>query len=98
MIKVNTEKRYSNSYIGSAYVDDSTFNKSLAEAKSIYKAMQAKSKKALRLVKRGREPKVKGECSHWIHGTATNRAYDWGGNIVGGINNASRIDFYVYNR
>ena len=98
MINVNMKNRYSNNYIGSAYTNDSDYEKCLDEAKAIFKQMQASSKRKLRLEKRGREPFEKQEVrNHW-HGYTRTLSYDFGGNVVGGLKNAKRIDFYVYNR
>lgn len=85
MFNVNIKNRFSNNYIGSAYTNDPNYDQYLAEAKATLKAAQAASNKKLRLVKRGREPFKK-------QGTLS---YDWGGNVVGGLKNASRIDFYI---
>jgi len=41
-----------------------------------------------RVVARGRKPIWK----------IDNKSYDWGGNIVGGIRNASVVDVYIYDR
>ena len=98
MLKVNMKNRYSNSYIGSAYTKDAKYGEYLAEAKAIFKEAQAKSDKKLRLVKRGREPFVKQEVRNPWFGYVRTLSYDWGGNVVGGIKNASRIDFYILDR
>ena len=98
MINVNMKNRYSDNYIGSAYTKDSNYDEYLAEAKAIFKAAQAASSKKLRLVKRGREPFVKQEVRNPWFGYVRTLSYDWGGNVVGGIKNASRIDFYILER
>ena len=98
MINVNMKNRYSNNYIGSAYTNDPDYEKYLAEAKAIFKQLQSGSKKKLRLEKRGREPFVKQVVRNPWFGYTRTLSYDWGGNVVGGLKNAKRIDFYVYNR
>lgn len=81
-------KRNSTSYVttldvNSAY-DMSTLN---IIKKAIYASNQY-SKFKKRVVVRGRKPAVK------ING----KSYDWGGNIVGGISNATKLDVYIYDR
>ena len=98
MIKVNEKNRYSNRYIGSTYVNSKSFASDVIEAKRIFEAAQAKSDKKLRLEKRGREPFIKEVVRNPWFGYTRLLSYDWGGNVVGGLSNASRIDFYIYDR
>lgn len=59
----------------------------LADIRKFVKIMNIKSSKQHRVVVRGRKP------IHKIY-----YSYDRGGNIVGGIRNASRYDVYIYSR
>lgn len=51
-----------------------------------------------RVVVRGRNPKVKHSISNRWTGKISNVSYDFGGNIVGGIANATKLDVYIYDR
>lgn len=51
-----------------------------------------------RVVLRGRKPKVKKIMHNFWTGKCALRGYDWAGNIVGGIMNATKYDVYIYNR
>ena len=49
-----------------------------------------------RVVLRGRKPRCKQKI--YSQGKIYNRSYDLGGNIVGGIANATMVDVYIYDR
>lgn len=53
-----------------------------------------------RVVLRGRKPFVKMPVagSYYRKGSFNPVSYDFGGNIVGGIKNASMIDVYIYRK
>jgi hypothetical protein len=53
-----------------------------------------------RVVLRGRAPIKKMYCpnSYYRRGSTRPVSYDWGGNIIGGIENASKYDVYIYER
>ena len=53
-----------------------------------------------RVVVRGRKPFVKmpNPGSHFYGGSKSLVGFDRGGNIMGGIANASMLDVYIYNR
>lgn len=51
-----------------------------------------------RVVLRGRKPMVKAPVRNFWTGQIGFRGYDWAGNIVGGLKNATRLDVYIYNR
>ena len=53
-----------------------------------------------RVVLRGRKPieKMVVPGGYYHHGSFRPVSYDWAGNIVGGIKNASKIDVYIYRR
>jgi hypothetical protein len=51
-----------------------------------------------RVVIRGRKPLSKGTVTNMFCGTRHNASYDFGGNVYGGIYNATVWDIYVYDR
>lgn len=51
-----------------------------------------------RVVVRGRKPKVKQTITERWTGKTGFRGFDWAGNVVGGLSNASKIDVYIYDR
>ena len=69
-------------------VDDFFKLEAVKETVKIINSTLKDSERSKRVVLRGRKPRSK------ING----KSYDWGGNIVGGIANATMIDVYVYNR
>lgn len=85
---VNAKNHWSAAYIGSVYRNNENW---LDEVNKIRKAVKVANKKGanLRVCLKGREPVHKGWNGHGYH---------YGGNIVGGLKNAKRIDVYIYNR
>jgi len=85
---VNAKYRNSDAYIGSVYPNNENW---LDEVNEIRKAVKIANKKGanLRVCLKGREPVHKGWNGHGYH---------YGGNIVGGLKNAKRVDVYIYNR
>lgn len=65
--------------------------------KAVSIANQNRVKKK-RVVLRGRKPIVKAPVRNFWTGQIGFRGYNWGGNIVGGLKNATKIDVYVYDR
>jgi len=53
-------------------------------------------KKKQRVVVRGRRPIVKGEVHNIYTGKTRTLSYDYSGNVVGGLANASSYDVYIY--
>ena len=51
-----------------------------------------------RVCLRGRGPKVKSEYRNFWTGKIINTGYDFAGNVIGGFDNASRVDVYIYRR
>jgi hypothetical protein len=109
MQKVNMKARNSKDYIGSVYVEDAGGMLELQDLRGFVTGMNtslreygAKDKYGRDIQYRirvcGREPINKGEAKHWIFGTRKNVGYDWGGNVIGGIANANRLDVYIYRR
>jgi hypothetical protein len=66
--------------------------------KKTIKAVNQYSKNKKRVVLRGRKPVVKVPVRNFWTGQMGFRSYDWGGNIVGGIKNATKLDVYIYDR
>lgn len=54
--------------------------------------------KKLRLVLRGRRPIEKQEVHNIYTGKTSTLSYDWCGNVVGGLANASQYDVYIYTK
>ena len=79
--------RKSNSYVTTLDVFSATDMDVLAAVKATVKAINTNSKSKKRVVLRGRKPISKIYYS-----------YDRGGNIVGGISNAAKLDVYIYDR
>lgn len=79
--------RKSASYVTTLDVQSVSDIQTLAMIKATIKAANAFSDKKKRVVLRGRKPISKGRY-----------AYDRGGNIIGGIRNASKLDVYIYDR
>lgn len=75
----------------------------LAEARKLVSGMNRLlkadgHKHQYRLVLRGRKPIQKSTISNWRTGKTTVSGYDWAGNIVGGLANATKYDAYIYRR
>lgn len=81
-------KRNSTSYVTTLNVNSAYDMSTLNIIKKSISAANTYSKFKKRVVVRGRKPAEK------IGG----KSYDWGGNIVGGIKNATILDVYVYDR
>ena len=79
--------RKSTSYVTTLDVNSVTDMQTLATIKSTIRAVNAFSQNKKRVVVRGRKPINKIYYS-----------YDRGGNIVGGLRNASKLDVYIYDR
>lgn len=79
--------RKSNSYVTTLDVNSASDMQTLDTIKATVRAVNAYSKNKKRVVIRGRKPINKIYYS-----------YDWAGNIVGGIRNASKLDVYIYDR
>ena len=81
-------KRYSKNYVMTVAVESVNDCMALDMIKKAVKIANEGSTNKKRVVLRGRRP---------IEKTGT-KSYDWAGNIVGGIYNASEIDVYIYDR
>ena len=98
--------RVSQSYIGTLKTLDKNFDETLRAFRLRVKGMNQDEKEAgsdlrYRLVLRGRRPFKKMITTHpyykWMN-SLNPVSYDYFGNIVGGIENASEVDCYVYER
>lgn len=96
--------RSSDSYIGTFDVQSVADMQQLADIRemvsSLNRMLKRKTGKTFRVVVRGRKPLVKMHVGRtWCRpGTVNPVSYDFGGNIVGGIANATRLDAYIYER
>ena len=80
--------RKSASYVTTLDVISVSDMQSLETIKATIRAVNAFSKNKKRVVLRGRKPFVK----------LSRYAYNRGGNLIGGITNASKLDVYIYDR
>jgi|SaaInl5LU_22_DNA_1037371.scaffolds.fasta_scaffold02332_11 hypothetical protein len=96
-----TSLRYSRSYIGTIDFSNQSDLDMLAKLKDfVYNQVNQYCERKLRIVVRGRQPKVKmvapqGYC---VPGSVGPVKYNYHGNIVGGIQNATQADIYIYKR
>lgn len=101
-------ERYSESYIATLKTLDKNFDEDLKIIKERVKKMNADEKEVgsdlrYRVCLRGRRPFKKmildrASTWPWIPVSENPVSYDYFGNIVGGIENASEVDVYVYRR
>lgn len=90
--------RKSTSYIMTVDVNSAVDMAQLATIKkAVTIANQNRSQKK-RVVVRGRKPITKQAYHDFRTNICRVRGYDRGGNIVGGICNASKLDIYIYDR
>ena len=98
--------RLSESYIATLKTLDKNFDEDLKQIKERVKQMNLDEKEVgsdlrYRVCLRGRRPFKKMIMNHphyeWMN-TANPVSYDYFGNIVGGLENASEVDVYVYER
>lgn len=95
--------RTSTNYIASYDPQSVNDMQMLAEARKLVSGMNRLLKadghqQQYRLVIRGRKPVQKSIITHQRAGITSTRGYDWAGNIIGGLANASKYDAYVYQR
>jgi hypothetical protein len=99
-------ERYSESYIGTFKTLDKNFDGDIESIRLRVKGMNADEKEVgsdlrYRVVLRGRRPFKKMIINHphseWMN-SPNPVSYDYFGNIVGGLENASEVDVYVYER
>lgn len=107
-INVNPKNRNSNAYIGTFEYESADDMLQLDEIKNMVKNMNrmlredGRSNYQFRVVLRGRQPVEKQDVNIYSYGTGLRdirpRSYDYFGNVVGGIANASKVDAYIYRR
>tara|TARA_X000001036_G_scaffold416384_1_gene433381 strand:+ start:380 stop:652 length:273 start_codon:yes stop_codon:yes gene_type:complete len=87
-------KRTSTNYVGTFDPLNKKDQANIAAVREAVKVINKNSKNwkanrnKLRVELRGRKPFTK----------KNGLSYNWGGNIVGGIKNASKVDLYIYDR
>ena len=94
-------KRTSNSYVFTAdiYSAEDMFRiEELRQTVAIINKLGRGIGPSKRVVLRGRKPLVKEEVYNRYTGKRATRSYDFGGNIVGGLANATKYDVYIYDR
>lgn len=87
-------KRTSTSYVTTLDVNSASDMEMLEVIKKTIKVMNFRNPNKKRVVLRGRKPEQK----TFRLRTGNFFSYDAGGNIVGGIKNATKMDVYVYDR
>ena len=91
-------KRLSTSYVCTLDVNSCQDMQLLEVIRKTVKISNNRMSNKKRVVLRGRKPVVKSTViNHWTGKTSTS-GYDFAGNVIGGIANASRIDVYIYDR
>lgn len=87
-------KRKSTSYVCTLDVNSVSDMETLQAIRKTVSVSNYRSPAKKRVVIRGRNPATK----MTVCGKVNPVSYDWGGNIVGGIANATKYDVYVYDR
>lgn len=96
--------RQSDSYIGTFDVQSAADMQQLSDlrqmVRNLNKTLKVKTGKTFRIVVRGRKPAVKMFVGRGYYTPASRGpvGYTYGGNIVGGLANATRLDAYLYER
>lgn len=90
--------RKSNSYVTTLDVNSATDMQTLETIKATIRAVNAYGQDKKRVVLRGRKPIVKGRSVNYWSGKVRYGGFDRAGNIVGGIQNASKLDVYIYDK
>ena len=91
-------KRTSTSYLCTLDVNSSFDMQQLELIRHTVKVSNHRMANKKRVVIRGRKPAVKAQIVDRWTGKTRVLSYDWAGNIVGGIANATKIDVYIYDR
>ena len=96
--------RQSDSYIGTFDVQSAADMQQLSDlrqmVRNLNKTLKVKTGKTFRIVVRGRKPVVKMlPTSRYPYNRPKGAvSYNFGGNIVGGLANATKLDAYLYER
>ena len=93
-------KHTSTSYVCTLDVNSCVDMEKLAAIKAAVKTINRDCSvgRKKRVVVRGRKPIEKREVYRRWTNTFNEVSYDWAGNIVGGIANATKSDVYIYDR
>lgn len=93
-------KRTSTSYVCTLDVASVSDMQLLEVIRKTVKVSNDRMPNKKRVVIRGRKPAVKMQAAGgYIHRPSKGLvSYDWAGNIVGGIANATKLDVYIYDR
>lgn len=91
-------KRTSTSYVTTLDVNSSTDMEMLNTIKKAVSVFNFRNPNKKRVVIRGRKPIAKQTIFLRWQNRMSTRSYDWAGNIVGGIANATKLDVYIYDR
>lgn len=91
-------ERKSSSYVFTADVNSVSDMEKLEAIKQAVRVVNKTAYINKRVVLRGRKPLKKKEVFNFYTDQKSVRSYDFGGNIVGGIANATMIDVYIYDR
>jgi hypothetical protein len=100
----NIKKRESDSYLGTFDASSKKDMEQLSYLRSVVSGMNKMLKretgKTFRICVRGRAPKKKmaAKDGYFLSSSCRPVSYDFGGNIVGGIANATYLDAYIYTR
>lgn len=105
MQQVNMSKRGSDCYVGSVYTDSVADMQELQEVRNIVKVMNRHLRDSNAVDRRGRKlqyrvsTKGRDPINKFINQrTGKEYGYNWAGDIVGGMENAGRIDVYIHQR
>jgi len=92
--------RISKSYVMTVDVNSAADMEKLSIIKQAVAITNENRTNKKRVVLRGRKPLVKMPTpSGYFHkGSFNPVSYDWAGNIVGGLKNATKLDVYIYRR
>jgi hypothetical protein len=96
-----TSSRTSRSYIGTIDFSNQSDIDMLTKLKDfVYNQVNRYCERKLRIVVRGRQPKIKMVTprGHFVPSSLGPVKYNYHGNIVGGIQNATQADIYIYKR
>lgn len=105
MQRVNVNKRTSDSYVGSVYTNSVVDMQEVEEVRNIVKVMNKYLRESKAVDRYGRKLQyrvsLKGRDA--INKRANPRTgkligYNWAGDVVGGLQNAGRLDVYIHQR
>jgi len=89
-------KRISNSYVTTLDPMSANDMQTLEMLRKTVRMMNELARDTKRVVVRGRRPIVKKEVHNIYTGKTRTLSYDYCGNVVGGLANASSYDVYIY--